>query len=79
MFGLKKNQVRELFQFDLEKELKEDAAKAKKLLSHVEAKIQELKHFLRQGMSSKEFDDCGVLLHGYAALQKVLQRIGKKK
>ena len=79
MFGLEKNKTRALFEFDLEKELKADKNKTQKMLQHVESKIQELKGVLRQGASSKEFDDCGILLHGYAALQRVLNRLGRKK
>jgi Family of unknown function (DUF5398) len=78
MFGLEKKKALALFEFDLEKELKQDASKAKKTLQHVESKIQELKGVLRQGASSKEFDECGVLLHGYAALQRVLHRVEQK-
>ncbi len=79
MFGLEKNKTRALFEFDLEKELHGSSSKAEKLLKHVESKIHELKGILRQGASSKEFEDCGTLLHGYAALQRVLTRISRKK
>ncbi|MBS3904022.1 MAG: DUF5398 family protein [Simkania sp.] len=79
MFGLEKNKTSPLFEFDLEKELKQDAGKTQKLLQRIESKIQELKNVLRQGANSKEFDDSGILLHGYAALQRVLNRISRKK
>ena len=78
MFGLEKKKARELFEFDLEKELKKDHAKAKQMLQHVESRMQDLKGILRQGASSKDFDNCGILLHGYAALQRVLNRLGRK-
>lgn len=78
MFGLeKKSQA--LFEFDLETELKKDPAKAQKMLKDVEAKIQELKTMLRQGTSTKDYDNYGALLHGYAALQRVLTRLSKNK
>lgn len=79
MFGLEKNKTRALFEFDLEKELKQNPSKAKEVLQHVESKIQELKGILRQGAGSKEFDECGALLHAYAALQRVLTRLERKK
>lgn len=79
MFGLEKKKTRPLFEFDLEKDLKTNPSKTKEMLKHVETKIQELKGVLRQGAESKEFDDCGTLLHGYAALQRVLTRLERKK
>ena len=78
MFGLEKK-PKELFEFDLEKELKKDPSKARHLLKSVEEKIHEIKGILRQGAASEEFDNYGVLLHGYAALQRVLTRIINKK
>jgi hypothetical protein len=78
MFGLEKK-GKGLFEFDLEKELKSDPSKAKELLKTVEARIQAIKNSLRQGTGSEDFDKLGILLHGYAALQRVLTRIGTKK
>lgn len=78
MFGLDKKS-KALFEFDLEKELKEDPAKAQKVLKDVESKIQELKNLLRQGTNTQDYDKYGALLHGYAALQRVLTRLNKKK
>ena len=78
MFGLeKKNKA--LFEFDLEKELKAHPGKVKELLKYVESKIQEIKGVLRQGTASADFDSYGVLLNGYAGLQRVLTRIANKK
>lgn len=78
MFGLEK-QPHTPFEFELEKELKADPTKAHALLKVAEAKIQELKTYLRQGTASEEFDDCGSLLHAFAALKRVLERITRKK
>ncbi|HEY2810737.1 MAG TPA: DUF5398 family protein [Rhabdochlamydiaceae bacterium] len=78
MFGLEKK-GRALFEFDLEKELKASPAKNKELLKKIEEKIHEIKGALRSGTGSEEFDDLGILLHGYAALQRVLTRIANKK
>jgi hypothetical protein len=64
--------------FDLETDLKKDPAKAKKTMKDVEATIFELKNLLRQGADTGDFDDYGVLLHGFTALQKVLNRALKK-
>lgn len=77
MFGLEKK-PKERFQFDLEKDLKSDPNKLGELIKTVENRIQEVKQLLRQGSGSESFDQLGILLHGYAALQRVLNRMGKK-
>lgn len=74
MFGLEKKPD-EKFAFDLEKEIKERPSRGKEILDKVEKRIQEIKKHLREGASEKEFDDLGILLHGYAALQKVLRKV----
>ena len=78
MYGLEKKS-KTLVEFDLEKDLKKDPAKLKLLVKHAEEKMTEIKHMLRQGASSEQFDQYGVLLHGYAALQKTLNKIARKK
>ena len=78
MFGMEKKE-KALFEFDLEKELKTSPSKKQELLKTVEEKIQELKATLRQGSASSDFDNYGILLHGYSALQKVTNRISQKK
>ena len=76
MFGMEKKE-KPLFQFDLEIELKQDEKKKQQLLELVEKKTQEIKAQIRQGAAEKDFDQYGVLLHGFAALAKVLKRIPK--
>jgi hypothetical protein len=78
MFGLEKK-GKGLFEFDLEKDLKANPSKAKEMLKTIETRIGEIKNSLRQGAGSEDFDKLGVLLHGYAALQKVLTKIANKK
>lgn len=78
MFGLEK-QPKGPVQFDLEIEIKEDPAKAHVLSKAIEERIGELKNLLRQGVETEDFDDYGVLLHGYAALQRVIKRLSQKK
>lgn len=78
MFGLEK-QPKGPVQFDLELELKEDPAKARGLAKVIEERVGELKNLLRQGVETEDFDDYGVLLHGYAALQRVIKRLSQKK
>ncbi len=78
MYGLGKKE-RSLFEFDLEKDLKSHPSKAKELIKVCEERIHEIKNILRQGADSSDYDSFGVLLHGYAALQKVLTKLANKK
>ena len=78
MYGLKKNNKNtELFEFELEKDL-QDNNKNQELIQKVDKRINEIKTKLRQGANSEEFDDLGLLLHGYSSLHKVLTRASKK-
>ena len=76
MFGLEKKK-RKPFEFDLEKEIKKDKKKKKEVLLEVEKKSQALKESLRDGTAQDNFDQCGILLQGYAALNKVVDRISR--
>lgn len=80
MFGLenqKKKKKTEEFVFDLEKELK-TAKFHKEIKLKVESRIQRLKEILRSGENKAEFDQIGVLLHGYTSLLKVVSRFTPK-
>lgn len=74
MFGLEK-QPGKKFVFDLEKEIKDKPNHGKTILENVEKRIHEIKKNLREGANEKDFDKLGILLHGYAALQKVLRKV----
>ena len=76
MFGMEKEQGKK-YVFDLEKEIKADPSRGKKILENVEKKVHAIKKQLREGANEKEFDQLGILLSGYSALQKVLKRIGR--
>lgn len=78
MFGLEQA-PRKPFEFALEEELKADPTRAPALLKEVEEKIQRLKNHLRQGAAAEDFDACGSLLHAFAALKRVLERITRQK
>jgi len=78
MYGLEKKPLK-TFEFDLEKDLKKDPNKVQGLLKSTESKINEIKGQLREGRKGPELDNLGVLLHGYTALQKVLNRLSNKK
>lgn len=74
MFGMEKKPG-EKFAFDLEKEIKDKPSRGKEILEKVEKRIHEIKKHLREGANEKDFDKLGILLHGYAALQKVLRKV----
>lgn len=76
MFGLEETKGGKKgsdFIFDLEKELK-DPKKCAELKKKIEGKIQKIKTALRTGAIKEEFDQYGLLLHGYASLLKVVMR-----
>ncbi len=77
MFGLEKQpNNKKLFEFDLEKEM-QDPKNKKKVEKEIADKILDLKNILRQGVSDDAtFEEYGTLLRGYAALQKVINRVG---
>lgn len=75
MYGLEKKPSGEKFAFDLEKEIQDKPHRGKEILKQVEERIHELKKLLREGANEKDFDKLGILLHGYAALQKVLRKV----
>lgn len=79
MFGLENQKKKKgpEFVFDLEKELGANAAN-KEMKRKIENRIQEIKEVLRSGDSKEEFDQFGILLHGYTALLKVISRIVQK-
>ena len=77
MYGLEEKDKRERFLFDLEKKIKNEPQHLKHLLEKAEKRMAEIKKHLREGANEKDFDRLGILLHGYASLQKVLKKAGK--
>lgn len=76
MYGLEKQKnekTPEPFVFDLETELK-DRKKHKEIKDNIENRIQQVKQILQSGEDKGDFDKCGLLLHGYTSLLKVIAR-----
>lgn len=76
MYGLEKDKGKKFF-FDLEEEIQTKPNRRKEILEKAEKSIQDIKKKLREGANEKEFDQLGTLLQGYAALQKVIKKVGK--
>ena len=79
MYGLEKKKGGQPFEFDLEKDLRASAEKMRATEKHVTDRTLELKNMLREGTKSQEFEDLGLLLHGYSVLPRVMNRIKAKK
>ncbi|MBB65811.1 MAG: needle chaperone SctE [Waddliaceae bacterium] len=83
MFGLEDNkkgpkkQGSEEELLDFEKDMK-NATKREKTKQHTHKKMHMIKTALREGDMKEEFDQLGVLLHGYAALINVIDKTPKK-
>jgi hypothetical protein len=79
MFGLEdqKKKKSQEFVYELEKELK-SSSKHQQIKKNVEDRIQTVKEVLRSGENKAEFDQFGVLLHGYTSLLKVMSRFTPK-
>ncbi|NGX51534.1 MAG: hypothetical protein K1060chlam2_01403 [Chlamydiae bacterium] len=77
MFGLEGKKPKR-FEFDLEKQLKKSPEETKKVLTLIDTRSNELKSALREGKASENFDQCGVLLQAYAALECVVKRTTRK-
>lgn len=80
MFGMgnnKKEKKGVSYFFDLEKDLT-DPKQLRMMKQKLEERVLLLKNTLRQGEDKKHFDQTQTLLHGYLALQKVVQRVNRK-
>lgn len=78
-FGLgkeKKKTKTDDWVFDLENDAKHPT-KSREIKDKINSCILELKNILRQGEDKQLFNDTNVLLNGYLAAQKVVQRIQK--
>lgn len=74
MFGLEGEQ--KMFEFDLEKDLKEDHNKKKNVIDMLESEMMTLKNDMREcDPKSEDFNQMGILIHGYEAAKKVLSQI----
>jgi len=79
MFGLKDEKDKEqAAQFDLEKDLK-GIGKQKEVKEKIQGRMLRIKSLLREGLTQEDFNQFGILLHGYAALLKVVARFAQPR
>lgn len=64
------------FEFDLEKEIKANPEKGKTIIETAGTCMNDIKGSLREGKSD-EFEQLGELMHGYAALEKVIKKVAQ--
>ena len=78
MFGMEKQKKSNSgkMEFDLEKESK-DPQKLRAMRERVETRTQQLKQDMRAGTTRQQFDTTKVLLEGYVAASKVLDRLNR--
>jgi len=74
MFGLEDKQ-KEPFAYDIEKQFRKDEKKSKEILTRLSEHENEVAGLLRKESNDK---DLKILLEGYKALPKVIQKIQKR-
>lgn len=79
MFELEKNgsKVPPKFEYELEKLLKKQPAEAKRIVGEIDKKLQHIKNSLREGTDRENFMRITLLMHGYLAYKKVIEKFLK--
>ncbi|MDN3507747.1 MAG: DUF5398 family protein [Simkaniaceae bacterium] len=78
MFGMESNnKPKNFFEFDLEKEIVENDSKRKSLLTEAKGNIEKLNAIMKENPDGESFEDLGVLLGGFTALEKVIGYLKK--
>ena len=77
MFGKEKgeNEKMPTPDFDLEESLKANPHKKKELIATMRGRVDYLKELMRKGQGAENFEKVAVLLNGYQAFLKVVDRI----
>ena len=77
MYGLEKKKQPLKFNFDLEVEIEKKPKRAEEILEKAHKNSLEIKASLKKGGKTKDLDNLGIVLQGYTALEKVINKIGK--
>jgi hypothetical protein len=72
MYGLEKSKK---FDFDLETEIKQKPKRRTEILNDAKKKAEEIKNQLKSPKKPSNFEELGLLLNAYEALDKVLNKI----
>lgn len=80
MFGFEKEKTA-LFEFDIEKNIKQNPNEAQKILQKIKQKTIEIRSALQNKhvLSSKDVERLEMVLNGYAAMEKVLSKLNQSK
>lgn len=73
MFSFEKKKTPDV-PYDLEKEWK-NPSKASAWRKKIDERVEELKSMIRKGNSPEEFRELEVLLQGFLALKKIMNRV----
>ena len=65
------------FEYELEREIKKKPADAKRIAGEIDKKVAHIKSHLRDGTDQESFMRITLLMHGYLAYKKVVEKIGK--
>ncbi len=76
--GKGKDEDDEPMEFELESQM-HDPEKKKAAVESIRARMLQIKNILRTGESEESFQKLGLLLHGYVAAMKVIDRVKLKK
>lgn len=65
------------FEYELERELKKKPTEVKRIVAEIEKKIAHIRTFLREGTNQEAFMRITLLMHGYIAYKRVVEKVGK--
>ncbi len=79
MFGMqqKGSKTALKFEYELERDLKKKPAEVKRITAEIDKKIAHIRTFLREGTNQEAFMRITLLMHGYIAYKRVVEKIGK--
>ncbi len=79
MFGIEKNGAKAppKFEYELEKTLKKKPSEAKRIALEIDKKLAHIKTSLREGTDREGFMRITLLMHGYLAYKKVIEKFFK--
>lgn len=79
MFGMEKNgsKTPSKFEYELERKLKKSPSEVNRIGKEIDKKLLHFKSALREGTDKESFMCLSLLMHGYLAYKKVIERFSK--